>query len=105
MNPHGNPANKKENKSVLKVVTEMRKSWKAVSWNIEKQKEEKESKLLKLNSNKAKKKLGWKTSLNFKETIKLTIDWYRNFYNKKSNNYNYSINQIISYQSKTKNKL
>ena len=33
--------NKKENKSVLKVVVEMRKSWKAVSWNIKKRKEEK----------------------------------------------------------------
>ena len=58
----------------------MKNSWKAVSWNIKKiKKAEYESKLLKLNSNKAKLKLNWVTNLNFKETIKMTTDWYKNF--------------------------
>ena len=38
--------------------------------------------LLKLNSNKAKKVLSWECVLNFSETIDLTINWYKNFYNK-----------------------
>lgn len=43
-----------------------------------------ESKLLKLNSNKAKKYLGWKQRLNTRKTLQLTFDWYRDFYNKKN---------------------
>ena len=34
-----------------------------------------------LNSNKIKKKLGWKPKTNFRQGIKLTFDWY--FKNKK----------------------
>ena len=50
--------NDKDNKSVLNVVKEMKNSWRAVSWKIKKSKKaEHESKLLKLNSNKAKLKL------------------------------------------------
>ena len=76
----------------------MKKTWNAVSWKIIKAaKDEKESKLLKLNSNKAKEKLKWQTTLNFRETIKMTIDWYKNFYDKKNDNYNFSINQISNY--------
>ena len=41
-----------------------------------------ESGLLKLNSNKAKKLLKWKTILTFDETIKLVADWYKNYYSK-----------------------
>ena len=29
---------------------------------------------------KAKKILNWKCKLNFKETIKLTVQWYKTFY-------------------------
>ena len=93
--------NNKDNKSVLNVVKEMKNSWKAVSWNIKKiKKAEYESKLLKLNSNKAKLKLNWVTNLNFKETIKMTTDWYKNFYEKKENNFEFSIKQIFYYQKK-----
>ena len=55
---------------------------------------------LKLNSNKAKLKLNWMTNLNFKETIKMTTDWYKNFYENKENNFEFSIRQIINYQKK-----
>ena len=98
--------NNKDNKSVLDVVLEMKKSWKAVTWSVKKQKKKlRESKLLKLNSNKAKVKLNWKTTLNFKESIKITIDWYRNFYERKENNFIFSINQILDYEKKMRNKL
>ena len=97
--------NNKDNKSVLNVVKEMKKSWKAVSWTVKKSRKAKyESKLLKLNSNKAKLKLNWKTNLNFKEMIKMTTNWYKNFYEKKENNFEFSIKQILSYQKINKNK-
>ena len=93
--------NNKDNKSVLNVVKEMKKSWKAVSWTTKKSKKsEYESKLLKLNSNKAKLKLNWINNLNFKNTIKMTTNWYKNFYEKKENNFEFSIKQIFSYQKK-----
>lgn len=36
-----------------------------------------ESKLLKLNSDKAKNILQWKNILNFDQTMKLVVDWYK----------------------------
>ena len=67
-------------KTVFQVVKEMKKNWTKVSWTISNNKNFKESKLLQLNSMKAKKILNWKCKLNFKETIKLTVQWYKTFY-------------------------
>ena len=72
---------------------------------ISKKKEKIESNLLKLNSNKAKKKLKWNTLLNFNETIKIVTDWYKNFYILKKNNLEFSKKQIIAYQKKIKLKI
>ena len=66
-------------KTVFQVVKEMKKNWTKVSWTISNNKNFKESKLLQLNSIKAKKTLNWKCKLNFKETIKLTVQWYKDF--------------------------
>jgi CDP-glucose 4,6-dehydratase len=41
----------------------------------------KEKKVLKLNSNKSKYFLSWKTQLSFKEMIKLTSEWYKRYLN------------------------
>ena len=30
-----------------------------------------------ISNNKAKKELGWSPTLNFKETIKMTVEWYK----------------------------
>ena len=43
-----------------------------------------ESKLLKLNSNKIKKFIKWKSVLNFEETSSLVSIWYKNFYKNKN---------------------
>ena len=60
----------------------------------------KETKILKLNSLKAKKKLKWKTILNIKEMTFFISDWYNNFFNKKKNMYDFTINQINQYEKK-----
>lgn len=39
-----------------------------------------EASQLLLNSNKARKELGWSDKLNFEESIRWTIDWYKNVY-------------------------
>ena len=57
-----------------------------------------ESELLRLNCNKAKKLLYWKSILKFEETIKMVADWYSNFYSNPKN-INYITNeQIKNYQ-------
>ena len=43
-----------------------------------------ENNLLKLNSNKSYRLLGWKNLLSFNKTISYTVDWYKNYkFNKK----------------------
>jgi len=59
-----------------------------------------ESKRLKLNSDKAKKKLGWQPKLNTEETVKKTASWYKAFYLKSSNMRQYTIEQIKNYFEK-----
>jgi hypothetical protein len=60
----------------------MKYYWKDVSWIFYKNSNKyfKESELLKLNSQKAKNKLKWKSVLTFKENIFLVSNWYKNFY-------------------------
>ena len=72
-----------QNRNVLTLVREMKKNWPLVSWKLKKNKYDLESKLLKLNSNKAKKLLKWSTKLSFSETISMTINWYKKFYTNK----------------------
>ena len=54
----------------------------------------KETDYLFLNSKKAKSKLNWLSSYSLKQTIKKTCVWYKNFYLKKCNIYNFSIKEI-----------
>ena len=76
----GPPAH--QNHNVLSLVEEMSLHWNQVKW--EKPKEAKdafyESGLLKLNCDKALHLLNWQAVLSFSETVKLTTEWYMNFY-------------------------
>ncbi len=92
--------NTNKNYSVLMVIKQMRKYWKNVTWKLNKKKNIKhyESTLLKLNCNKAKKLLKWKSILNFDETIKFTTSWYKTFYTSKRNIIKFSQDQIDYYE-------
>ena len=37
-----------------------------------------------LNSKKAKKEISWKPKLNFNDTMRLTVDWYKSFQEEKN---------------------
>ena len=74
----------------------MKKNWNKANWNYKKNKKKSESVLLNLDSRKAYYKLGWKPVLKFKEVIKYTTVWYKEFYEKKKI-------LIISHFSKSKN--
>jgi CDP-glucose 4,6-dehydratase len=92
--------NNKKNYSVLDLLNEMKKHWKNVRYSIKKSKKFHESNLLKLNCKKAQKYLGWGNILTFNENIRLTAEWYQNFYSDHKKIKNLSINQIKDYKKK-----
>jgi CDP-glucose 4,6-dehydratase len=86
------------NNDVISIVRLMRKYWSKVSWKVVNNKNFYESKLLKLNCNKAKKNLKWKCILSFKEIIVMVVDWYKDYYTKPKQIYRTSCNQIKVYE-------
>ena len=71
-----------QNHTVLELVEKMSLSWPKVRWvECEPQSPQfYESGLLKLNCDKALHFLNWHALLNFEETVALTANWYRTFY-------------------------
>ena len=59
-----------------------------------------EAGLLKLNCDKAMLELNWTPILNFNELMEFTGKWYKNFYSKKNDMFNYTMNQIEDYEKK-----
>jgi len=100
---HGEPYNfgppEFQNHSVGTLIDEMKKHWDSVKWNdVSKSKEYvHEAGLLQLNCDKVLKDLQWTPTLDFEETVKMTIDWYREYYETKQSMNNFTINQIQQY--------
>jgi len=57
-----------------------------------------EAELLMLDIKKASQKLGWKPKYSIDKAIKTTVDWYKNFYNSKTDMYAYTVSQINKYE-------
>jgi CDP-glucose 4,6-dehydratase len=93
------PSNSR-NLNVISVVKLMKNHWQDVSWNLSKKKNKflKESELLNLSSQKAKKKLKWRSVLTFQENISLVANWYKKFYLDPKNVYKITSEQINKYQ-------
>lgn len=71
--------------SVLHLTKKFLKNWNIrKTIKISKKKYFKESKYLKLNTQKARRELKWKALLNFDENIYFTAEWYKKFYEKKN---------------------
>ena len=64
-----------------------------------------ESNLLQLDCSKAKKKLKWCSILTINETIEMTINWYKKFYNNSEDVKNLSIAHIKFYEKLMKKRL
>ena len=94
------------NYQVIDVVKELSKKWTNSSWEINaKQNKYSESKLLKLNCDKALSLLNWEPILDFKTTIDMTSDWYYSFYkNEKLNVLEKCRQQIKDFMNKRINK-
>ena len=89
-------------KKVITVIKLMSNHWERVKYKTNKINKNKktiyESKLLTLNSNKAKRLLNWKCELTFKDTIKMVVWWYKNFYSKQFDARYLTLSQIDSYE-------
>ena len=93
------PRNKK-NFTVIDLIKKFEKNWNKIKWKVVKERNNKESKLLRINSNKAMKILKWRCILSFEEMTKYLSDWYRFYYNKKSKMSEITIDQIKAYEKK-----
>ena len=87
-----------QNKTVIELIYQARKSWNNIKHKVIKFKTtDYESRLLKLNSSKAKKFLNWEAKLKFSKTVKMVIDWYKYYYFKRKDLYKFSANQLKRY--------
>jgi CDP-glucose 4,6-dehydratase len=63
-----------------------------------------ESNLLRLNCDKALHHLKWHAVMSFEDTVKLTADWYLNYYNSSSSAHQITSKQINLYTQKAMQK-
>lgn len=68
--------------TVRKLVEKILKMLKRGSYIIKRDPTKHEADFLRLDISKAKNILGWRPIFDLDETLKLTLDWYRGFYNK-----------------------
>ncbi len=97
--------NSNQDRTVKDLIIEMKKYWSEAEWKDTSGGEEgfHEASLLKLNCDKALKDLDWRPTLNFPETVKMTSEWYNNFYeNKLHDMSDFTIQQISEYTSLAK---
>jgi CDP-glucose 4,6-dehydratase len=95
------------NYSVGHLIDEMSKSWDKAKWNDTSSDKNHvhEAGLLKLNCDKALFDLSWRPTLNFEETVEMTAEWYKRYYqDNKTVMYDFTILQIQHYIDLAKSK-
>lgn len=93
----GPPAH--QNHSVKALIDEMALHWDNVRWNdVSGNEHRHEAGLLKLNCDKALAELDWQPTLEFAETVQMTVEWYREFYqNPAASMRDFTLQQIERY--------
>ena len=94
-----------QDRSVSDLINEMQKYWDKVNWESDQldDKKFKEAKLLKLNCDKSLEVFNWRPILSFEETIKLTAEWYKTYYDSLDDNtFNLSVKQLNYYSDTAK---
>ena len=89
-----------QNYPVADLINEMSKYWNQVKWDDQSQKNSDlyEAGLLKLNCDKALFDLNWLPVLKFEETVQMTVEWYKNYYDESSKSMqDFSVEQITEY--------
>ncbi|MBT8567969.1 CDP-glucose 4,6-dehydratase [Polynucleobacter paneuropaeus] len=94
------------NHSVLDLVKEIGKFWNQVSWlDVSNQDMGPyESALLKLNCDKALFYLDWHAVMDFEDTVRMTAQWYKNFYQGDGSILEFTKRQISEYVNLAKEK-
>lgn len=92
------------NRSVEQLADEVVKNWGSGNWNYKKEDAVHEAFLLNLSIDKAFHLLGWQPVWEFGETIKNTVSWYKDLYEKKDIVAK-TKSQIKSYQDQFLNKM
>jgi CDP-glucose 4,6-dehydratase len=93
------------NHSVRELIEEMARYWDQVNWNDISINCEHvhEARLLKLNCDKALFDLNWQATLQFEESVKMTVEWYKHFYQKRNPSiYDFTMSQIEEYSDLAK---
>ena len=90
--------------TVRDVLIELKKKLLKLDWNIDQNEKFKESTLLKLDCEKALDRLSWKSTMDFKQTISFTSDWYLEYLNDNNNIKDLSVNQILEFCKLAKTK-
>ena len=105
---HGEPFNfgptSRENYSVLQLVQQMAPHWDQVRWRDASKSAGgyHESRLLKLNCDKALHYLRWRAVMGFEDTVRMTVEWYRSHYQNPKKTAETSIAQIKAYMELAK---
>ena len=91
-------------RKIYKVIDLVRKLESSMNlkkrYTIKKNIHFKETKILKLNSLKAKKILNWQAYLNLQEMVTYISTWYLNYFKKDTNMYKFTLSQIQDYENK-----
>lgn len=87
--------------SVKKIVEYMIKFWGSGKMILKKSKLY-EQVNLQLNISKARKKINWKPTYNIKQSVKFTVDWYKNVTVFKKSSFDTTIDQIKKYMNDSK---
>ncbi len=102
---HGEPFNfgppAEQDHTVLELLEAMERHWPGAAHAVEDRASgNREAGLLKLNCDKALAMLQWRATLNFQETVAMTADWYRRFYEQPhSSMFEFSLEQIGRYEA------
>ena len=89
-----------ETRSVEDLVVEVIKHWGTGTYNaMDVESKKTEEKLLRLDISKARQKLKWKPILNFTESVKMTVDWYK-LYLENEDMFTFSLRQINEYENR-----
>ena len=89
-----------QNHPVSMLIDEMARYWKNVRWNDVSRSHEQlhEAGLLKLNCDKAFFDMQWLPTLKFEETVRMTVEWYKVYYqNQHASMHDFTIQQIRQY--------
>lgn len=91
----------KEARNVGYIADELVKMWgQGSSWRRDTTVHPHEAKYLKLNIDKAMKKLEWSPRLNIQQTLQMTVDWYKQYPKNKKQALEITLGQIKEFESR-----